>query len=46
MKKFHGSKHENEWYTSVDKPQPLQFEITEEVDAEEILQSMFKTEQK
>ena len=46
MKKFHGSKREDEWYVSPDKPQPLQFEITEEVDAEEILQSMFKTEQK
>ena len=43
MKKFHGSKKKDEWFVSPDKLQPLQIKITEEVDADKILQSMFKT---
>ena len=41
MQKFHASK-ESDWYVDADVIQPVQFEITEEVDAQAVLQEMLK----
>ena len=42
MKKYHKSKTEEEWFVDANKMQPVQFEITEEVEADEVVREMFK----
>ena len=41
MQKYHATK-EKDWYVDADVVQPVQFEITEEVDAQAVLQEMLK----